>query len=311
MGSLFTYRYNVTCLGGFVAALFLACNTPGPQVPIPQQEKDTSVVVDPAKKSRSFRDSQVKADELACAVQEFNTKVHVGTPADHAALAPTTIQFTVGSYNAFKAANQASCDGVPGMAIHYGLNAATNQLSFAFSFVCMELVDDIGPYSVPNAPLYVPTQQNGWALATGALILSTWRSSLGQAFKNRIVVDEYDNNAFQNIYTNTFSHMVYKLSQIDVLIEDNHLGEQDWIEIVPVAEPEKWSIQHRGALFSLKTCLVAKNETGRMVSNDEASPGDGVFRMRGSDLGAACPPLCNNMAVFTAHGVALRNGCPP
>ncbi len=257
------------------------------------------------RESRKFIEPRVIASDLDCAEAELNAVVHYGTPAQHQALSPHTIQFTRQSYEEIRNDfTPGQCEpGRSGLAILYGFDPEAHHVVCAFSFVCMDLVDDIGPYTIPQTPLY--TIQNN-ALTTTTMTLDQWWAGPGQAFQENIVVDKYDNNAFQSIYTDQRPHVVYKLEQVDSLIADNHLGEADRVEVVLVAEPEAWSKLDRGANFSMKTCLVAVDQTGRLIGNEA---NNGTYAMRGADLGSACPPMCADIAVFQGRGVDVRAGC--
>lgn len=257
------------------------------------------------RESRKFIEPRVIQSDLACAEAELNEVVHYGTPAKHQPLSPHTIQFTRQSYEEIRNDfTPGQCEPErSGLAILYGFDAEAHHVVCAFSFVCMDLVNDIGPYTIPQTPLY--TIQNN-ALTATTMTLDQWWTGPGQAFQENIVVDRYDNDAFQFIYTDERPHMVYKLEQVDSLIADNHLGAADRVEVVLVAEPQAWSKLDRGALFSMKTCLVAVNGTGRLIGNES---NDGTYAMRGADLGSACPPMCTGIAVFQSKGVDVRASC--
>lgn len=254
-----------------------------------------------------FKHPYVTKTELECAEKEFTDMVHFGTPSVHTSIAKDTIQFEVGSYNDLKATID-TCQHTPGLVIHYGLDSASKALSFAFSAVCMHLSGIEGTYSIPSAPLYV-LDAGGKFDATVFTDLNAWRNGPGQYFQDNIVVDKYDNGSFQAIYANTDGHMVYKFDQIDALISDNGIGANDFVEVVPVAEPEKWAKVDKGADFSMKTCLVSRADNTRLIDVGPGPGSPGQFKLRGTDLGSACPPLCGGAVLFATEGVDVRKSC--
>jgi hypothetical protein len=289
-----------------LAAALYACGPKSGETN-PESGTTTQSTTDPTK-GNSFIDPNPSQTEVYCTIDEFRNLVHHGTPSAHSEIAETTIQFTVGSYQAI-VGEMPICIDTMGMVIHYGFDAEADTLSLAFSFACMTIdKDDMGWINTPDSPLYTIDENN--KLSAVPTTLTEWRGSIGKAFKDNIVVDKYDHKKFQYIYKDIDPYMVYKFSQIDNLIEHNKLASTDWVEVVAIAEPIVWPKPDRGAYFSMRTCLVAKDATGRLI-NDTPPPAGSMYENRGSDLGSPCPVACGDYAVFMSKGVDIRSTCKP
>lgn len=251
----------------------------------------------------------VKAGQLTCAVNEFASHVRWVQANDTTAVSARTHRFTVGSYK--EMLNASSCSGTEqqGLMIRFGGDDQSKALQFAYQVVCMELewVDETeeGPYT-PINDLYE-------ADAFGELSVSSmgeagWLSGPSKAFQDHILVDRYDADVFTKVYAGVNAHSIFKVATINALIADNDLGDDDFVEVVPIAEPLAWIAPDRGGDFTVRTCLVAVDKaTGLRLINDSVSTKP-RFKNRGCDLGTGCPPNCGT-ATFTISGVALRKGC--
>lgn len=248
----------------------------------------------------------VTAWELGCVTREFKGQVHWGTPAAHDTIELRTLRFTVESYRIQAAELVCLPEQTPGLVVHFGADAPNKTLSLAYSFVCMDLDSiDEGRYVLDDKICLTDANDE---LDGSNMTLADWRSTIGKTFQDNIVVDKYDHDRFQYIYKDVDGHMVFKLRQIDDLIRDNALAATDHIEVVPIAEPLTWPKTDRGADFTMRVCLVALKGNVRQISDAPQGAGDGRFTKRGSDLGSACPPLCDVVA-FASSGVEVRKSC--
>jgi len=248
---------------------------------------------------------EVNKAELGCVEKEYDSHVHWGTPLVHDVLTPTTIRFTKASFQ--EMAGEFECSGTAGLMIHYGANDANKTLSLAYSMVCMTLdEEEEGTYG-EDIHLYV-TDSAG-SLVKFGFATSIWQDEQGKDFQENVVVDSYDDSLFRYIYKEINGHSIHKVTEIDELIEHNELVDTDFVEVVPIAEPLVWAKTDRGAGFIMRTCLVAVKDNSRRITSDPQTPPNGRLTDRGTDLGAVCPPLCNDVA-FPQYGVAIRKGCP-
>jgi hypothetical protein len=275
-----------------------------------QKDRGTSPQLNPCDQHErmDFLNDYVTEREVYCAEEEFKKIVGHGTTTNPDPIVTPAITFSVESFRELKADFMPSCNDTSGLVIHYGFDITGKTLSLAFSAVCIDLKDDVGEYAIPETPLYV-LDSNSKFIPAPQGSLTAWRAGPGKAFQEQVVVDKYDHKRFQLIYADKFAHMVYTFGQVDSLIIDNQLIASDYVEVVPVAEPERWSTMDRGADFSMKTCLVAVDRTGRRLKNTPHAPGEGKFKDRGSDLGSACPPLCDGWALFAKRGTDVRKNC--
>lgn len=266
----------------------------------------TSTTTDSAAIAITLPNSAVTAKELACVQKEYVEKVHWGTPASHSGLTAKVIRFTVASYNQLMNATNCGNNKKVGLMVHYGANASEKALSFAYSVVCMELDgNNEGTYTMDSVISVIDSNDR---LVAAPIGISQWRQTVGKVFQENIVVDKYDNNRFQYIYRDTYGHITFTKEQVDDVIAHNALGGTDHVEVVPIAEPLVWPRTDRGADFTLRTCLVGQKDGIRRIDDVVQPAGAGVFAMRGSDLGSACPPLCDVVA-FPSSGVAVRASC--
>jgi len=190
--------------------------------------------------------------------------------------------------------------------IRFGADATNKTLSLAYTFACMQLDENGKGTFAEDEKLYVINMDDSLIEYTSPL--PDWQAAEGSAFQNNVLVDKYDNNAFQYIYKKDPGHSIHKLSEINDLITDNELAETDFVEIVPIAEPRIWPKYDQGSEFTMRTCLVAiKTNTRRITDDAPSSPG---YRLtdRGTDLGSVCPPLCLGVA-FPTIGLAVRKSC--
>ncbi|MGV3636825.1 MAG: hypothetical protein ACO1NQ_04165 [Flavobacteriales bacterium] len=251
----------------------------------------------------------VKAAQLACAVNEFATHVRWVQGSDTTAVTTSTHRFTVGSYK--EMLNAGGCTGTAqqGFMIRFGARPQDKALRFAYQLVCMDLAwkDDIeqGPYT-PIEDLYETNAQG--ELTRSSMTVAEWSDGPSKAFQDHILVDRYDEDLFTKVYAGVNAHILFRVSTINALIADNSLEDDDLIEVVPIAEPLAWISPDRGADLTVRTCLVAVDEaTGQRLINDSPSTWP-RFKNQGCDLGTGCPPGCD-VAIFTSTGVALRKGC--
>jgi hypothetical protein len=251
----------------------------------------------------------VKAGQLTCAVNEFASHVRWVQANDTSAVSARTHRFTVGSYKAML--NTYACTGTEqqGLMIRFGGDDQQKSLVFAYDVVCMDLdwqyeIEE-GPYTTANSLYEVD--------ASGDLILSPksvgdWLDGPSKAFQDHILVDRYDTDVFTPVYAGVDAHSIFKVSTINALIADNDLGDDDFVEVVPIAEPLAWVAADRGGDFTVRTCLVAVDKaTGLRLINDSVSTKP-RFKNRGCDMGSTCPPSCS-MVTFPLSGVALRKSC--
>jgi hypothetical protein len=133
-------------------------------------------------------------------------------------------------------------------------------------------------------------------------------SGPSKAFQDHILVDRYDADVFTKVYAGVDAHSIFKVATINALIADNDLGDDDFVEVVPIAEPLAWIAPDRGGDFTVRTCLVAVDKaTGLRLINNAPSTKP-RFKNRGCDMGSTCPPSCS-MVTFLLSGVALRKSC--
>jgi len=251
----------------------------------------------------------VKAGQLTCAVNEFASHVRWVGIADTSAVASRSYRFNVASFKSMT--DGAGCSGTDnaGFMIRFGADLGKKTLDFAYQIVCMDLEwkDELeqGTY-LPSGDLY-ETDPSGM-LVVSPMSVSDWLNGPSTVFQEHIVVDRYDTDVFTKVYAGVNAHSIFKVATINALIADNELGDDDFVEVVPIAEPLAWVSSDRGGDFTVRTCLVAvKKTTGqRLIDNSPSTKPR--FKNRGCDLGSGCPPNCD-IATFTLTGVALRKSC--
>ena len=245
--------------------------------------------------------------ELGCLQAEFVSHVKWGDPMDPEAVTTTVpLRFSVGSFRNRLAAVACDSGEVVGLMIHFGADASKRELSLAYSFACMTLVDDEGEFTMSGDLLVTDEKE---ALVSYGGSLEHWRAGPGLAFKENILVDQYDDDRFVKRYMDEWGRMLYRASEIEQLIDDNGLSSTDLVEVVAVSEPLAWVTTNIGGDFTMRTCLVAVKDGLRRINNVPHGPGVPELSFRGADLGSACPPLCGPRVAFPTHGVAFRPGC--
>lgn len=252
----------------------------------------------------------VKAGQLTCAVNEFASHVRWWVQGnDTSAVAARTHRFTVGSYYAMLDAFTCKAAEQMGLMIRFGGDDQQNSLVFAYEVVCMDLAwrseTEEGPY-IPTDSLYEADYSG--VLTRSSKGVADWLAGPGEAFQDHILVDRYDEDVFTKVYAGVNPHSIFKVATINALIRDNNLGDDDFVEVVPIAEPLAWVAPERGGDFSVRTCLVAVDKTtGQRLINDSGTTKP-RFKNRGCDLGSTCPPSCS-LVTFPLSGVAIRKSC--
>lgn len=251
-------------------------------------------------------DVEVSKKELSCVEQEYADHVHWGKPHAHQQLTSAIIRFTEESYRKLESGFTCGEGETPGLMIRFGADSENKALSLAYGFVCMNLDDNGKGTFVEDDKLYVINEDDSLVGSTSSL--SDWQAAQGKAFQDNVLVDKYDNKAFQYIYKDYRGHTIHKLSEINDLIAHNELAGTDFVEIVPIAEPRIWPKYDQGSEFTMRTCLVAVKAGSRRITDDVPPSPASRLTDRGTDLGSVCPPLCLSVT-FPAHGVAIRKSC--
>ena len=255
--------------------------------------------------------TDVTKSELYCGEQEFDSLVHWGNPATHVPMTGSIPRFTVGSFQALLPNQSCSGNEELGFLVRYG--ADNGALKFAYRFVCMTLQNvqgtDEGNFTEIDPGNDAMYEVDGSEDLQPGQSVKAWNDGYGLGLQNNVVVDKYDHNRFQKIYQTDAGFAVHRVSAINALIADNSLQEEDYIQVVPIAEPLSWPQAHRGADFSIHTCMVAfdKQLNERVIDSDPVPtrPLEG----RGSDLGSACPPMCYDHLAFPTTGINMRSAC--
>lgn len=249
----------------------------------------------------------VSAHQLCCGEREFRSHVQWGVPDAHTPIPQCTLRFTVSSFLAF--ATKHSCpttQDTRGFIVHFGADEETGGLSFAYGFTCMPLdAQGHGPLRLDSALLVVGPGEH---LVPSPAGLRAWRAGPGRVFQDHVLVDTKDDGTFRALYADRPGHVVYKLDEVLALIVDNDLAPTDLVEVVPIAEPERWGPDGKGSGFHLTTTLVALRNKARVISDVPPAPGAPMFKDRGADLGVACPPICDEVR-FRSTGTPVRSTC--
>lgn len=312
-------------LSGTLAMLaLLACNTTEQDpvvkdpMPITPSKRDMAQVRKAYEDKLGTEHPYVGAKELYCATNDFGYMIHQGLESSHGAISSHGSDLRIKVADLHRAVRDAGTCVDPGpiehtVTVHFGLD-----LNYAFAAAlqvqCLSYDPDSGRYQLESSDAYYSIEKEG-KLKHHANGLSGWQARYGYlgTYAERVFIRHAPGGGwslFNRILDKRSVTFPYEM-ELDSLIVQNRLDSTTGIlRLVPVAIPLEREVLPSGGY----------NEQGyhhRVVWVPEGVviddvPYDELFKNKGADLGAACPPSCPTKGFrFDTLGVAPRAQCKP
>ena len=308
-------------IGTFAVLVLAACSAPDRE---PTQPSDATPPRDMALVHQAYRNlvgtehPYVNASELYCATVDFGNLIHQGVAKSHGAISTFGSNLRIKVSDLRKAVSDAGgCEGhgpiAHAVTVHFGLD-----LNYAFAAAlqvqCLIYHADSNAYELEETDAYYSIERDG-VLQHHPTGLIGWVARYGSkgTYGGRVFIRHSPSGAwslFDSIPDKRSMTFPYE-TELDSLIMHNRLDTiTGLLRLVPIAVPLVREPAPGGGYDEqgCHQCVVWVPEG--VVIDDE--PYAELFKNKGADLGAACPPSCPKKQFrFDTLGVAPRAQCKP
>ena len=320
-----TARQPLVLIGTLATLILAACTAPETDT---EQTVPSSSDVAPQRNMELVQQAYVElvgtehpyvsASELYCATVDFGYMIQQGVKGSHGAISTfgSNLRIKVADlHKAIRDAGECSAEQpiVHAVIVHFGLD-----LNYAFAAAlqvqCLTYHSDSNEYEVDSTAAYYSIEKNG-ALEYHATGLNGWQARYGYkgTYADRVFIRHSPTgnwSLFDSIVDKKSMTFPYE-KELDSLIIHNRLDSTTGLlRLVPIAVPQERELlpgggydeqgYHQGVVWLPEDVLI-----------DDTSY-DELFKNKGADLGAACPPSCpKTLFRFDTLGVAPRALCKP
>lgn len=252
--------------------------------------------------------------ELDCADQDFNDRIHLGTPASHAPIPLPTSPLRFPAQD-LKDHLPSTCgtgsEEQYGVLVHFGLTT-DKVLDLALEIVCLKYDAEYDGYRYASTGEYLVVRDEKLE-SDGGNTLKDWYgpTGAGTRYAKSVVIDAGDGTyaPFQwgrDVLARAYPYQ----SELELLIAQNAVeGQETMVELVPIATPGSWMpiAPDESVEFNYGQGLAWCVNRDSIVDTP-ANPDSLRFKHRAADLGSPCPP--NTLVFkFAALGVPARPYC--